>query len=141
MKFVEILSAQGHLAVEATHPTTLEVTKEKNLTSKGNCIIAVAASKGAADLNPTFKQLIRNIETRITVSIRVEGLTANVTGWGDPRLSLTHPRDLVIRRSNYTCPRTLMVKADSAAVNLNRDLVKKLRKPFSRVEVRIEAEL
>jgi len=141
MKFVEILSAQGHLAVAATHPTTLEVTKEKNLTSKGNCIIAVAASKGAADLNPTFKQLIRNIETRITVLIRVEGLAANVTGWGDPRLSLTHPRDLVIRRSNYICPRTLMVKADSAAVNLNRDLVKKLREPFSRVEVRIEAEL
>jgi len=141
MKFVETLTAQGHYAVEATHTTTLEITKEKNLSSKGNCIIAVAASKGAADLNPALKKLIRNIKTRITVLIQVEDLSENIRGWGEPRLSLEHLQDLVIRRSTYVCPRTLMVKADKAAVNLNRELVEKLREPLSRVEVKIEAEL
>ncbi len=50
-----------------------------------------------------------------------------ITGYGHPALTLDHPTDMVCRKSDYTCSRTLMIHADQAAVDLNPDLVKDLQ--------------
>jgi len=67
-------------------------------------------------------------ETRITMVLEVEGLSFSCTGRGDPGLTYTHPRDMVARRSSYTCGRTLMVGADKAAVDLPREMLEALRR-------------
>jgi len=55
MRFVEVVYAYGHGKIRATHPNTLEITKEGELTERGDCIIAVNSSKGALELDAKFK--------------------------------------------------------------------------------------
>ena len=52
----EVIFAQGHENILGTHKTTLEFTKDKHLTKKGDCIVAVAADKALADLSAEFKE-------------------------------------------------------------------------------------
>jgi hypothetical protein len=41
----EVIFAQGHENILATHKTTLEFTKDKRLSKKGDCIVAVAGTR------------------------------------------------------------------------------------------------
>jgi hypothetical protein len=52
-----------------------------------------------------------------------------LTSCGDPRLTLTHPHDIVIRKSDYVSDRTLAVKANAAAKDIPRGMVRILRDP------------
>ncbi|MBS7627988.1 DUF371 domain-containing protein, partial [Candidatus Bathyarchaeota archaeon] len=58
-KSLEIIEAHGHPNITALHRTTLEITKERKLTPRASCIVAVGATKGAADLSPSFRELVR----------------------------------------------------------------------------------
>lgn len=135
MTVAEIVHARGHRNVRSTHTTTLEVTRETDLTERGSCIIAVAADKGAADLSAELKEALRREEARVTVTVECGGLQDSVRARGSPRLSFTHPTDLVVRRSGYVCGRTVAILADRAASDLSRRLVDKLRDPSQRVKV------
>ncbi len=135
MTVTEIVHARGHRNVRSTHTTTLEVTRETDLTERGSCIIAVAADKGAADLSAELKEALRREEARVTVTVECGGLRDSVRARGSPRLSFTHPTDLVVRRSGYVCGRTVAILADRAASDLSRRLVDKLKDPGQRVKV------
>ena len=141
MRVVEIIRAKGHPKIRATHATTLEITKDTDLTEKGDCIVAICASKGAADLSPEFRRLMKNNDTRVTMTVKVANQSETVTGRGDRRLTLSHPTDLVARKSNYVCTRTLVVGADKAASELSREFVSALRRQSSTIAVEIVAEL
>jgi len=131
----EVVNAWGHVMVRSTHKTTFEVTKETALTERGDCIIAVGADKGAADLNPKFKEYARREGSKIIVTIEAGGAKEVVEARGDPRLTFTNPKEMVVRRSTYVCGRTVAVKADKAAGDLSRRLVEKLRNPDTRVKI------
>jgi hypothetical protein len=141
MKVEESIDARGHPMVQATHETTLEFTKETHLTKRGDCIVGVEASKGAADLSDEFKGIARNSTSRMTVFLRVGKYFEVIHGFGNQNLTLTHSTDLVIRKSNYTCNRTLMIRSDKAALDLPRGLVSLLRNPSCRISVRLVAEV
>ena len=141
MRVVELVQASGHPKVKARHKMTLEITKDAHLTERGDCIVATAASKGAADLSPEFSKLIKHDSALVTLTIRIGKLGETITGRGDGRLTLRHPTDLVTRKSNYVCARTIMVCADKAASDLNRNLIRALRDPSSTVTIEIIAEL
>ena len=140
MRVEESIDARGHTKIQATHETTLEFTKETHLTERGDCIVGVKASKGAADLSDEFKGLARISTSRITVFLEVDKYSEVIRGFGNQNLTLTHPTDLVIRKSDYTCNRTLMTRSDKAAVDLPRALVSLLRNPSCRISVRLVAE-
>jgi len=140
MKTTEVISARGHENVQSTNKTTFEITKETHLTKRGDCIIAVGATKGAADLNERFKAIACSQGARLTIKIEVDGEQEIVTALGNPKLSFTHPTDLVVRKSNYVCGRTLAIKADKAASDLSRKLVEKLRNPDQKVMMTLVAE-
>jgi hypothetical protein len=131
----ETVTAYGHRLIQATHWKTFEVTKERHLTVKGDCIVAVKADKACVDLSEEFKQSARSPEATITVTIEAGGTKETIRARGDPRLSFTHPTDIVVRKSRYVCSRTLAVKADKAASDLSRSLVEKLRNPDQKVTV------
>jgi hypothetical protein len=132
----ETITAFGHELIRATHGTTFEITKERSLTTRGDCIIAVGADKSVADLSPEFKELAKKRGAEITIIIESEdGEREIVRAYGDPRLTFTHPDDMVIRKSRYVCSRTLAVKADKAAEDISRSLVKKIRDPTKRVKI------
>jgi len=140
MKATEVTYAQGHENVQSTNKTTFEITKETSLTKRGDCIIAVGATKGAADLSPKFTEAARSERARITIIIETGGETETVNSWGSPKLSFSHPTDLVVRKSNYVCGRTLAIRADKAARDLSRKLVEKLRSPNQRVKITLTVE-
>jgi len=140
MKATEFISAHGHSNVQSTNKTTFEITKENHLTKRGDCIIAIGATKGAADLKQRFKSIARNQGARLTMKIEVDGEEETVTASGNPTLSFTHPTDLVVRKSNFVCGRTLAVRADKAACSLSRKLVEKLRNPHQKVKITLTVE-
>ncbi len=140
MKATETIHARGHQNITSHNKTTLEITKENHLTKRGDCIISIAADKAARDLSPDFKRLAQNEEARITVAIEVSGEVEVVKAYGSPQLSFTHPTDLVVRKSDYTCGRTLAVRADKTAKDLSKRLVKKLQNPRQRVKVTLTVD-
>ncbi len=135
----ERIQAFGHPNVSATHKSTLEVTKEPDLTREGDCIIAIAADKAARDLSEDMKNLLQGSQTRITLTIKSANFTNVIHGTGSPKLTLEDPVSMVFRKSTYISERTAMISCDKAASDLDRNLVNLLRKK-SPVELVIEAE-
>ena len=131
----EVVFGYGHENMEATHKMTLEITRDQHMTKKGNCIVTVAADKALADLNSEFKENLRKSRAKLTLAIEASGVIEQVNAKGSPQLILTHPTDIVVRKSDYVCSRTLAVNADKAACDLSRALVEKLRDPEQKVKI------
>jgi hypothetical protein len=132
--------ARGHENIRATHKTTFEITKEAALTKGGDCIIAVEATKGAADLPFEFKKAAKKKGAQITITIEAGELIEVVESRGNPRLLFTHPTDLVVRKSGYVCDRTLAIRADKSAADLSRKLVEKTKYPSQRIRITLAVE-
>jgi len=141
VQLTELIIAHGHKNVKATHKSTFEITKDEELSDRGDCIIAVSADKGLFDLKPKFKELLRRENARLTIVIDAGGVAEIVKAFGSPRLSLSHPTDIVVRKSDYTCHRTLAVKADKAACDLSRVLVGKLKNSKQVVKITLMVEV
>ena len=135
MTTTETILAYGHKNIQATHKSTLEITKEAELSKRGDCIIAVSANKAMADLSSKFKENLRKENAKITMLIEAEDIVEDVNAFGSPRLILVHPTDMVVRKSNYTCSRTLAIQADKAASDLSRKFVEKLKNPKQKVKI------
>jgi hypothetical protein len=134
----DVVEFKGHPLVSSMHPTTIEVTTEEHLTEKGDCIIGVGASKGCLQLSEEVKEGLRCKDSRVTISIIVGRHLFRVNAGGDPRLRLTHPHDMVIRRSDFISDRTLAVHADAAARNIPREIVRLLRDSATTGRMEIE---
>jgi len=141
MEITEIIFAHGHRNIQATHKSTLEITKENGLSKKGDCIIAVSADKAIADLNPKIKGSLRNENAKMTMLIEAGGIVEVVNASGSRRLILTHPTDIVVRKSSYVCNRTLAIKADKATGDLSRKLVERLKDPKQKVKITLTVEV
>jgi hypothetical protein len=110
--------ARGHPDILSTHHTTLMTTKDKHLTKRGDCIVAVNAEKGLRDLDDELKRAARRRETIISLKLEAGGKEFTVRGKGHPGLTYTDTSDIVVRKSSYVCGRTLMVEADNAACDI-----------------------
>ncbi len=141
MEVTEIILARGHKNIQATHETTFEITKEHEISKKGDCIIGVSASKAIADLNFEFKENLRQKKAKVTILIEAGDVTEVVNAFGNPQLVLTHPTDIVVRKSDYICNRTLAVQADKSACDLSRRLVKKLKNPKQKVKITLTVKI
>ena len=136
----EIITAYGHENIQATHKTTLEITKDKHLTKNGDCIIAVAANKSLADLSPKFKEKLRRKNAILTIRIEAEGVVEEIKASGSSHLILTHPTEIVVRKSDYISNRTLAIRADKTSYDLSKRLVDKLKNPNQKVKITLTAK-
>jgi hypothetical protein len=130
----------GHPNIQAIHPTTIMLTKDTHVSKTGDCIVAMAADKSVADLTDQFKEALKNPNAKLTITIEAGTLKEQIGSRGSPNLILTHPIDIVIRKSNYVCNRTLAICADKASNNLPRELIEKLRDPKQKVKVTLTVE-
>ncbi len=135
METTETFWAYGHANILATNRTTLEITKDPHLSKKGDCIIAISADKTLASLRSSLKDGLRKKNAKLTILVEIGEIAEVVNACGTPKLILTHPTDMVIRKSDYICNRTLAIKADKAAYDLPRMLVKELRNPEQKVKI------
>jgi len=137
----ELIIGYGHENIQATHKTTLEFTKDKHLSKKGDCIVAVAADKALADLSAEFKENLRKPHAKLTILIEAGGIIEQVNAHGSPQLILSHPTDMVVRKSDYIGNRTLAVHADKAAQDLSKAIVEKLKNPKQKVNITLEVHV
>ena len=117
----------GHPNIQSLHAKTIEITKDEHLTPRGDCIIGVKANKACADLEESFKHRLKSNSAIVRIEIMVGDESFLILGMGDERLSMLNAHDIVIRKTNFVCPRTMSVLCDKASSDLPRKLVKMLQ--------------
>ena len=121
------LKSKGHKNVTSLHKSTFEVTKDAEIGPAADCIVGTSADKSMLNFPQEFKDKIADSNTEIKVILDTENGHDEITGFGHEDLTLTHPTDIVCRTSDFTCSRTLMIKADKAAKDLDSDLIEDLK--------------
>jgi len=130
----------GHPNVLSTHAKTIEITKAPTLSLRGDCIIGVNANKGCRDLKPALRDLLRQPNLLVKMELEVSDLSFSIDGRSDSRLSLLNDHDIVIRKSNFACPRTVAISCNKSSSDIPRDLVDLLRNPQMQGLLRIGVE-
>ncbi len=124
---LEEIIAYGHPNITARHRTTLQLTKDEEITLRADCVVGVRANKSVRDLSQELKShLIEGGSVEITIS--AGGMEFRLEAMGDPRLRLTHTRDVVVRRSDFVDDRTLVIRSSAAARDLPREMVRAMRR-------------
>ncbi|MEM3159607.1 MAG: DUF371 domain-containing protein [Nitrososphaera sp.] len=130
----------GHPNVQSFHARTVEITKEEHLTLRGDCIIGVRATKACADLEPAIRNRLMKSDSHVKIEIVVGNDVYAISGSGDERLTLKNTHDIVIRKTNFVCPRTLSVRCDRASSDIPRRMVQVLKDPATKGLFRITVE-
>jgi uncharacterized protein len=136
----EEITFYGHKNVLSLHSRTIEITKEPNLTKKGDCILGVSANKACNDLNISLKHKLRTTGAVVKISIVVEPFEFEVSGYGSNTLEISHDHDIVLRKSNYVDSRTLAVSCDKSAFDIPRNLVTLLTSTATKGMMKISVE-
>ena len=119
----------GHKNIRSLHQKTIEITTDSNLTLNGDCIIGVNADCACNDIPEKMKKLLRSSKTNILFTIKVKDFSFKVKGKGHDELILTHPHDIVIRKSSFVCPRTLATNCNKASDSIPRKIINLLQNP------------
>jgi hypothetical protein len=130
----------GHPNVRSTHKKTIEITKAPTLSLRGDCIIGVNANKACRDLNPTLKSLLQQADLVVKIEIEVRDLSFAIDARSNSRLSLLNRHDIVVRKSDFVCPRTVAITCNKASSDIPSDIVQLLGKPDIQGLLRIRIE-
>jgi len=122
--------AKGHYNVKATHKSTLEITTDNYLTPRGDCIIGINSEVSAKTLPLWLKQGLKSKDSIVVIVVCSGSVCDSLTARGDPRLTLTDDRSLVIRKSTFIDNRTIAVESNKSARDLDRRLIDNLRKGY-----------
>jgi len=122
----------GHNNITAKHKTTLEFTKDSELSLKGDCIVGIRADFNLDKIKQFIKKLNNN---KITIEIINNKIIERINAEINPNFN--SDKDIVIRKSDFIDERTFAIKADKAAFELNSDLIEFL-KGKNKIEVIVE---
>ena len=128
----------GHKNILSLHEKTIEITKDSELSLSGNCIIGTNSSLACIDLPEKFKKKIQNSDTTIVFTIVTDEHSFSIHGKGSNKLTLKHTNDIVLRKSAFTCSRTIAINCDKASDDIPRIMVKKLQSPKTNGKLIIE---
>jgi len=133
----EELLAYGHPNILSNHKTTIEITKDDNLTKNGNCIIGIKANKACFDINKNIKNLLKEGKY-IKIIFSVNNLKDEIVARGSQNLILENKKDIVIRKSNFIDDRTLAINADKAACDIKRNLIESLKNKNNKIKIELK---
>jgi hypothetical protein len=119
----EVVHATGHEHVTASHESTFELTSDDFLTPAGDCILGIEADRTPAAFDSEFVAACQSPDATIVAVFETPSRSMRVEGRGDPELTFESDRSLVGRTSDYVDDRTIMVGADAAAAEFDRELV------------------
>ncbi|AHF80078.1 DUF371 domain-containing protein [Thermococcus paralvinellae] len=132
----EVIHCYGHENVKATHKSTLEITKEDFLTPRGDCIICIKANKSLKELNEEFKRALKSGK-KVRIRVIVDNFVDEIIASGDERLTFENDISMVIRKSTYVDGRTLAIKANKAAKDIDRRIIEKLKDPNQKAVIEL----
>jgi hypothetical protein len=133
-----IIPFTGHGQILSLHEKTLEITKDDELTPQGDCIIGVNSNISCIDLPEKMKIRIQNPTSKIKFTLKVGRFTFKIHGYGSEKLTLKHVNDIVLRKSAFTCSRTIAINCDKASSDLPRDMIHLLQNPKTKGTMTIE---
>ena len=128
----------GHKNILSLHKKTIEITKDSELTVNGDCIVGTNSTLACVDLPEKFKKKLRNPDTTIEFTIVADEHSFSIHGKGSDKLTLKHTNDIVLRKSAFTCSRTIAIKCDKASDDIPRVMIKKLQNPKTNGKLIIE---
>ena len=134
MTILDSITAKGHPLIQCTHTTTIELTKDTYLTKNGTCILGIEASKACYDLNQPLKKKIIDGE-KITVIIKAGDAIDSFYGFGDKNLTLLSKKDMVFRKSDFICDRTILIRCSKSSTELGRNIIKNLTNSKERFSI------
>jgi len=140
VRLIESFTAWGHPNIRAVHRMTLMITKDAKITKRGDCIVAVSACKGLQEMDEGIKNAMRSENARIKLILDAAGYKVEISGRGDPRLPLSHPTDMVARKSGFISDRTFMLNSDRAAIDIPVQMVKLLQNPKQTIKLTVTIE-
>ena len=130
-------NAYGHPNIQGTHKTTLEFTKDGEVSLKGNCIVGVKADFELEKI----KKFIKNYKNkRITIKIKTISKYKKMQAIIEAELNpdFNSNKEFVIRKTNFVSDRTFAIKADNASFNLNKGLINFLKEKKNKISVIIK---
>ncbi len=136
----ETIVAKGHPNITAKHTTTFQVTKDKDISKRADCVIGIGADRAMCDFSEFTRTALRNDGASVNVTIHVGEIQEIVTGYGSSNLTCSDSQDIVARKSDFTSDRTLMIRADKAAADLDRRLIERLKK-LEDIIITVEVDL
>ena len=139
LTIIERIHAWGHENILSTHKTTIEITKDINLTKNGDCIIGVKASKACSDLIEDLKIEIKN-GAKFKVILEADEIQDYFFGYGNRNLTLLDKNDIVFRKSNYICDRTVLINCSKSSAEINKDLTRTIKNPYTKLSIIIEID-
>jgi hypothetical protein len=139
MKTIDKIYGWGHKNIMCSHNTTIEVTKDSDLTKNGDCILAINASKACSELNTNLKNQIWQGK-KFKITLKVGDKYDQFYGVGSRDLKLLDKRDMVFRTSSFICDRTILIKCSKSSKDLNRELVDNLKQPKNKLTLIIETD-
>ena len=123
-------TAYGHPNITGKHKTTLEFTKDKDISKRADCIIGVKA-----DFDPKEIKKILKKSKKVKITIKADGIVEGILCDINP--DFNNDKEVVIRKSGFVSERTLGINADKACIDLGSFLLKKLKKSSQRILIRI----
>ena len=128
----------GHENITAKHKTTLEFTKDKDLNLNGDCIVGVSANFELSEI----KEFIKKSGNKFTVIMRAipknKILQDEIIAEINPDFSSN--KEIVIRKTDFVSERTMGIKANKAAFELNRGLINFLKEKKNKIRVIFESK-
>jgi len=125
----------GHENITSKHKTTLEFTKDDELSLNGDCIVGVKADFSLLQLKNFIKSLKSNKITIIIETMEnniIEKINAEI----NPKFN--SDREIVIRKTDFVSGRTLAINSNKAAFELNVDLIGFLKMKENRINIMIK---
>ena len=145
----------GHENITAKHKTTLEFTKDHELSLEGDCIVGVKADFSLDSLKNFINKTKNQCENkRISITIKTikkdknnnnkiknddklkKMIEEKITAEINPEFNSDN--EIVIRKTNFLSERTFAIRADKSASELNRNLIDFLKDKTNKVMVVLE---
>ena len=129
--------AYGHPNILGAHKTTLEFTKDREVSLKGDCIIGVNAD---FDLGKIRNFAENSINKKITITIKTTSKLKKLqeTVFAELNPSFNDETEFVVRKTDFVSERTFATSSNKAAFELNRGLINYLKEKKNKIAIIIE---
>ena len=102
----------GHPNILSFHKKSVEITRDGDLSRRGDCIIGVGSNKGCGLLDQRLRHAIGTDGAQIRMEIIVDELTFIILGRGNcglSTLSSGNPASVVLERYQYPVTKRLQI--------------------------------
>ena len=127
--------AYGHQNILGTHKTTLEFTKDSELSLKGDCIVGVKAD---FDLNEIKKFIKNSKSNKIKIIIETDDKKIKEIVEAELNPNFNDEKEIVIRKTDFASERTLGINCDKPSLGIQKTLINYLKSKNAKITVTIE---